>query len=166
VVLRFLRIVGTVEHDVIAETHCSAAHHVGIKRKPAAESAADILEHLRITLEGVWINGGHRAAATQGVEPHQRVSDPQLRAFPERFGHPVDPSDEDVRAKASDVPAEHRHSAIGRHEQRQDVEPLETFVRFEPRIVAGGALNEGQGFRAVPWMTVDPGTRVRAQRPE
>jgi hypothetical protein len=153
-----------VEHDVIPHVHCSAPHHVGIKPKPAAESAADIAKHLRITLEGVWINGRHRAAAAQGIEPHPRVSDVQLRAFPERFGHPLDPSDEDVRAEASDVPAEHRHGSVGRHEQRQDVEPLETLVRLEPRIVAGGVLNQCQGFRAVPRMTVDEGTRVGPQR--
>jgi hypothetical protein len=39
---RPLCVVGTVEHDVIAHAHCSAAPHVGIERKPAAESAADI----------------------------------------------------------------------------------------------------------------------------
>ena len=50
---RPLWVVGTVEHDVIPQAHRSAAHHVGIERKPAAESTADILKHLRITLEGV-----------------------------------------------------------------------------------------------------------------
>ena len=154
--------VGTVEHDVIPDTHCSAAHHVGIERKPAAESADDIFKHLRIALEGVWIDRRHHAAAAQGIELHKRVSDVQLRALPERFGLRLDSSNEDVRSKASDVPPEHRHSSIGRDEQRADVEPLETFVRFEPRVVAGGVLDECQGFRAVPRMTVDAG---RASEP-
>jgi hypothetical protein len=159
---RRLSVVETIEHDLIPHAHSSTAHHVSIERKPAAESAADVLEHLRITFERVRINSGHRAAAAQGIEPHQRVRDMQLRACPLPFGHSRDPSNEDVRAKAPDVPPEHRHRSIGRHEQRQNVEPLETFVRFEPRIVAGGVLDECQSLRAVPRMTVDEWTRVGA----
>ena len=69
-----------VDQDVISNPDCSAAGHVGIEPKPATESADDILEHLRIALEGVWINRRHRAAATQSVEPHQRVCDAQVSA--------------------------------------------------------------------------------------
>ena len=61
-------------------------------------------KHLRIALEAVWIHRRHHAAAAQGIELHKRVSDAQLRALPERFGIRLDPSNEDVRSKASDDP--------------------------------------------------------------
>jgi multidrug efflux pump subunit AcrA (membrane-fusion protein) len=74
-------VVGTVERDLIPEANCSAAYHVGIEHRPAAKSAADIAKHLWITLESVRIDRRYRAAAAPGGEPHQRVSNAQMRAF-------------------------------------------------------------------------------------
>jgi len=67
-------------------------------------------------------------------------------------------------AFADQTSPEQRDSAVGRHEQRQDVEALETFVCLEPRIVPGGVLDQGQGLRAVPRMTVYAGTRPSEPR--
>jgi hypothetical protein len=49
------------DQDLVSNADCSAASHVGIERKPATESAADILEDLWVTLESIWVDGRHRA---------------------------------------------------------------------------------------------------------
>ena len=140
--------------------------HVGVEGDPAAEAAADVLQHLRIALERVRVDGGHRAARAQRVEPDHGIADVELRPFPLTLGEALDSADHDVRAQPSDVAAELGHGAVRGDEEREDVEPGEAVERDELRVVARRSPNERERLRRVPRMTVDerPTRRDRACR--
>ena len=77
---------------------------------------------------------------------------------------PVDAADDDIRTQAPDVASEGGDGAVGRHEQREDVEAVEALPRFEPGVGARGLLDEREGVGAVPRMTVDAWTAVGIER--
>ncbi len=70
----------------------------------------------------------------------------------------VDTGDDDVRTQAPDVAPEGGNSAVGRDEQRQDVEAIEALPRLEPGVGARGPFDQRKGIRAVPQMAIDPRT--------
>src|SRR5262245_41337127 len=119
--------------DVIADPDDARPHDVRVERKLVVEAPDDVLQYVRVDLERVRIDGRHVTAAAQRIQTHDRLADLQHRTRPGSFARSLDAADEDVRAQATDIPSERGDSAVGRHEQRQDVEPIETFRGFEPR---------------------------------
>jgi len=147
------------EHDVIP-MRTVPRHHVGIKRKrppnrrPISRSTSD---HAR----GVWINvviGSGRA----GSRLHS-VSAMSLRAFQAFSAIPSTPPMGFRRRVGR--PGEHGHGSVGRHEQRQDVEPLETLGPPRATHRRSGVLKSVPGLPAVPRMTVDEGRASAPARP-
>ena len=144
-----------VQPSPVSQPNRSAAYDFGVQRQPAAESADDVAEDLRIDRQRVRINRGHVTPPAQRIEPHDDLADVQLGARPVAFGETLDAADENVRPEPTDVPAEGRDTAVGRDEQRKNVEAVEILRRLEPRVVARCALHERECRRAVPSMTVD-----------
>jgi len=103
-------------------------------------------------------------ASAQGIEPHDRVTDMELGAWPLPFFEPLHTADEDVGTQPPDVASERGDGAVGRHEQREDVEAIEPFPCFEPGVRARCSLDEPEGCRARPRMAVDPRAAVGIQR--
>ena len=63
---------------------------IGIERKPAAESPADVFQHFRIALERVRIDRRHRTTPAQSNEADRDSADAQQRTFPLAFGKSID----------------------------------------------------------------------------
>ncbi len=110
----------------------------------------------------VGIDRRHDTSRAQRVQPNDRISPMCSSASSHsRSAKPVDTADDDVRAQAADVASERGNSTVGRDEQRQNVESVESLARLEPGVGAGGIPDERERVRAIPWMTVDQGAAVR-----
>ena len=84
------------ERRRITDADASAAHDGGVQRQIAAKAPADIPQHLGIAMQCVGIDGRHRAAAAQRVEPHDDVAYEQFRTRPRAFSEPLRTADENV----------------------------------------------------------------------
>ena len=135
----------TNEPHGIADPDRAGADDVGVERQLAAESPHDIAQHRGVDLQCVGIHGRHVTASAQRVEPHDRVADVQFRARPVPFVEPVDAADDDIRTQPPDVASESGDGAVSRDEQREDIEAVEPFPRFEPGVGAGGPFDERKG---------------------
>jgi hypothetical protein len=88
----------------------------------------------------------------------------QARTWPLPFSQPIDAADDDVRAKPTDITSESSNRTIGGDKKRQDIEAIQAIPRFEPRVVAGGFLDERKRFLAVPRITVNAWAAVEIER--
>ena len=103
----------------------------------------------------VRVDRRHVTSAAQRIEPHDRVADVQLRTRPLTFLQTVDAADDDVRAQTPEIAPEGGDGAIGRNEERENIEAIQSAPGFQPRIVACCAFDERQRLRTVPRMAVD-----------
>lgn len=87
--------------------------------------------------------------------PDHGIADAELRPFPLTLGEALYPTDHDVRSQPPDVAAELGYGAVGRNEERENVEPGEPVERDEFRVIARRSLHERERLRGVPRMTVD-----------
>ena len=108
------------------------------KRRPMSFSTSGS----RSSVSGSTVVIGQRRA--QRVEPDHGVADVQLRPCPPALGEALDPADHDVRPEPPDVAAELGHGAVGRDEEREDVEAGEPVERGELGVVARGRPHEGE----------------------
>lgn len=70
------------QRDGITNADRSALRDIGVERESAAESAADVAQYFRITVQRVGIDVGHHTAAAQRDEADDRVADVQFPAWP------------------------------------------------------------------------------------
>lgn len=149
----------------ITDPNRSTANDLGIERQLIIESLDDIPKDRRIHFKRVGINRRHVTSPAQCSETYYRVTDVQCGSRPVTLGKPVDPFDDNVRAQPAHVATEFRNRAIGGHEQWKDVEPIEAVICLEPRIRAGGPLDQSQRFRMIPRMTIDQRASAGIHRP-
>ncbi len=154
-----------MKRTLITDPNGSAANDLGIERKLIIKPLDDVAKNRRIHFERVGIDRRHVTSSSQCSETYYRVTDVQGGSRPATLGKPVDPFDDNVRAQSTHVATEFRNRAIGRDEQRKDVEPIEPVIRLEPRVRAGGQLDQFQRFRTVPWMTIDQRPSISIHRP-
>jgi hypothetical protein len=129
-----------------------------------AKPANDVAQHVGVYLQCVGIDGRHVTPSAERVQPHNRVADVQLGTGPVSLTQSVDAGDDDVRTKAPDVAPEGGNGAVGRHEQRQDVEAIEALPRLEPGVGARSSFDQRKGIGAVPRVAIDPRTIVGIER--
>ena len=139
----------------IADADAARADHLGVERELAAEALDDVLQHARIELQRVRIDGGHDAAGAERIEADDRLADVQFGAGPVALRQPFDAANHDVRPQPPHIAAEGLDGTVGGDQQRHDVEPVEALPRFEPRVGAGGLLHQRERVDAVPAMTFD-----------
>lgn len=89
----------------------------------------------------------------------------QLALRPGDLVHSLDTADQDIGTQAADIAPESGHGAIGRNEQRQDIEPLGSLILGKPRILAGRPADQRESLGAPPGVTVDQRLAVRPESP-
>src|SRR5688572_1452876 len=103
-------------------------------------------------MQRVGIDGRHRTAAAQRIEPHDDIADMQFTTWPPPFREPLHTADEDVRTKSPHIAAERGNGSVGRYEQREHVEAVEAVRFLEPCVGTRSVLDQGEGLRAIPAM--------------
>ncbi len=84
----------------------------------------DTLQHLHVLHERVRIESGHHAPLAQVLDADDRFADVETTALPLALLERRDPADHDVGTQTAPIVAERGDGAVGRHQQRKDVEAL------------------------------------------
>jgi len=127
-----------------------------VERDLPVELVDDVLEDAEVLLERVGVERRHHAAR---AEPRHRdggapAADRQHAAGPEPLAEAVDAADDDVRPEPAAVEPDVLDRAVGRDEQRQDVEPPGAIVQDQPCPATDDVLDVGGDTRILPGAVV------------
>src|SRR5262245_24044489 len=116
------------ELDALAEGEFAALNHETVERQAALETPDDVAKHVWILLQRVRIERRHHAAAAKAPDADHHVADAQFAAWPFALGEAFHAADDDVRTQPPCVAPEGPDRAIGRDEQRKNVESVDVLV--------------------------------------
>ena len=116
--------------------HEAGAQHRGIEREQSTEPSVDVEQDLPVLHERVRVVGGHHAAPAQGVQVDRDRPDHHAEALPLALGQTIDPGNDDVRSESTAIASERGDRAIGRDQERQDVESCALVTCDQAKVAA------------------------------
>jgi hypothetical protein len=112
----------------IAGPNLAALNHIAVQCKLAIELADNFPEHPTILPLRIGIERGHDAAPAQVLDSNNDLPDAQALSRPRSLRQPIDIADHKVWPEPPAVMAESLDRAVGRYQERQDVEPVGRFI--------------------------------------
>ena len=140
--------------DAVALADMAGTHDRSVQREPAVKPTDDALKHAVVLRERVRIERRHHASSSQIRQRDQHIADAKALALPRPLGQALHSSDHEIWAEPAAVVAECRDGAVGRDEERQDVEPRGAIVQDQPCPATDDVLDVGGDTRIRPGAAV------------
>jgi len=125
----------------IADCKYAGLHDVAIQRQRSVKFAVNLPEYVHILYQRIRVERRHDTAITQIFNPDNYLTRSQRLPLPLSFVEPMHSANDDIGTQSPSVISEGCDRTVGRHQQRQNVESLDTIVPLKPRVRPRGVTH-------------------------
>ena len=114
--------------DLLLILNDSSLDYAAVQSELPTEASYDVPEYFRIVRESVRVERRHHTTPAQVVNGNQYVADSDGRSRPRALVQPLDARNHKIRPEPPSISPERCDRSIGRHQERQHVEPRQAIV--------------------------------------